>query len=669
MPAVQATANTPIVLNDLAAGVHTLRVFDNCGEVSKQVIITNGVGNLAFTAEVDNLGCSENKNIVLTISDGTAPYQFSMDNGNTWSTATNSPEIVISNVAVGNYNIIVRDDENCEYQYTQLSVKAGGLIAAPSALTPQTFCSGATVANLQAKGTDVKWYLSPNSGIALSPSQQLTSGGIYYAAQTIGKCESQIRTAVKVVINNEVMLDAPSIVFSQSFCDNSALTLADIATNGNTNIVWYAQAVGGSELPLSTYLTDGTSYFAAQAAGSCQSAVRAEVQVSFGSTSPDSVKIASPQSFCEGALIANIAVPHNQIVWYTEKTNGELLTQETVLRDGETYYAAHKAGSCESVKRTPVLVHFATPKAPSIPSPQTTCGGKSVLADLMATGSGIVWYDSPNSTTPLNPNTTLVLGSTYYAAQSSVNCEGDRAAVTITDVCFTLKGTVFPFVFTEDPSFDDLFPISVKLFSYPNAIDCNDPLTDILNQTPVFATFATHHDGMEWIPNTPKYPGVVGSYDNPGLPIDWAKINKAGSAPNYQLLVQGVDTVPTITSPGANIGKYALKDIAPAKYLMVISRPGFMTRIAEIQVTDDGYLGHRELVPGDVDDDFVISPSDASAVKARFASIGDPNYVPRYDLKGKGEVTSEDLDVAKSNNTATFMIYRETYNWIIKECK
>ena len=672
MPAVHATTNNPIVLNDLAAGVHTLRVFDNCGETSKPFIISNGINDLAFTSEIENVGCNTDpadRRIILTVTDGTAPYSYSIDNGKTWSTPEYSNPVIISKLLSGTYDVILKDAQGCQYEQTQIHIDEKGTIIPPTVMTPQTFCSGATVENLQAAGSGIKWYASPNSGIALNPSQSLVSGNIYYAVQTVGTCESQIRSAVKVIINDNITLDAPSLVSDQSFCPPSSgtLTLADIASNGNTNIVWYDRAVGGSELPINTPLANNTSYYAAQSAGNCQSAVRAEVMITIGNSNPDNANVASPQTFCKGALISDIAVPHNQVVWYSESINGVLLTAETVLQNGKTYYASYKAGGCESVSRTPVLISLTSPVAPTAPAVQTICGGgKTTLADLTVTGSGIVWYADEFGSTPLSPSALLRVDSIYYAAQSSSNCEGSRTAVRITDNCFTLKGTVFPFVHTST-KMDDLFPIFVKLYEYPTSMDCNNPLAAILNQVPIVTTQATYHDGSEWIPNTPKNPGTIGVFNNPGLPIDWLRIGQSAVNIDGRLLVKGES--PQVTSPGASMGKYSLENIPPAKYLLVISRQGYVTRIGEITVTDNGFLGHRELVAGDVDDDFTVSSADGSAVKARFSSIEDPGYSPKYDMSGNGEINGEDLKYIKSNNSADFMIYEETLGWIFKMCK
>ena len=670
MPVVAVTNNDPVTLSGLSAGVHTLRVFNNCGEVSEQIIIQNGQGGLAFIAEVSNMGCAtttEERSIVLTVTDGTAPYQYSIDNGNTWSQLFYTTTIVIDNLLVGTYSITLRDGDSCQYEYTQIRIEENGLIAPPSATTPQIFCEGATVSNLQATGTGIKWYLTQHGGIALDPSTVLDSGRVYYAAQSTGACESKDRTAVKVFIDNNVVLDAPVLVADQKFCVGStALTLADIATNGNTNIVWYDDVVDGNILPISTQLENGKSYFAALTAGNCQSVTRAEVRVTFTADVPDSVDITSPQYFCRGALIADIAVPNNQLVWYTEATGGDLLTQATALRDGVTYYAAYKTGGCESTKRTAVTIYLSTPLAPTAPPTQTICGAyKQILADLVITGYNIVWYDGQGNI--LSSSTPLVVDEIYYAAQVSGLCESDRVEIRITDDCFTLKGTMFPFVHTDVPDFDSKFPVTVKLYAYPTSVDCDNPLT-VLSETPVIITTAKYHDGSEWIPNTPKYPGSIGTYDNPGLPIKWDMIGKTTGTPDNRILTP--NEAPNATTGGTNIGWYEFSDVAPGDYLLVISRPGFITRIAKITVNNDvRSLGHRELIAGDVNDDFMVDPLDASTVGTRFSQEGDTRYQPKYDMNGDAEINGQDLEYTKTNNSARFIIYEETYEWLIEECE
>jgi hypothetical protein len=71
--------------------------------------------------------------------------------------------------------------------------------SAPTAAAQQFVASGATVANLAAAGTAIKWYATPTSTSALAATTPLTTGTTYYASQTSATCESS-RTAVVVAL-------------------------------------------------------------------------------------------------------------------------------------------------------------------------------------------------------------------------------------------------------------------------------------------------------------------------------------------------------------------------------------------------------------------------------------------------------------------------------------
>ena len=58
-----------------------------------------------------------------------------------------------------------------------------------------------TVANLQATGTNIKWYLTQTGGAPLSTSTPLINGQHYWASQTLNGCESTSRFEVVATIN------------------------------------------------------------------------------------------------------------------------------------------------------------------------------------------------------------------------------------------------------------------------------------------------------------------------------------------------------------------------------------------------------------------------------------------------------------------------------------
>jgi hypothetical protein len=109
--------------------------------------------------------------------------------------------------------------------------------AAPTGLTSQTFCSGATTAQLNATGSSIQWYASPSGGTALS-NVALVNGSIYYATQTVNGVESTNRLAVTVTINT-IPASPASVNGSTSFCfTNSEIQYSVSPVSNATNYVW-----------------------------------------------------------------------------------------------------------------------------------------------------------------------------------------------------------------------------------------------------------------------------------------------------------------------------------------------------------------------------------------------------------------------------------------------
>lgn len=74
------------------------------------------------------------------------------------------------------------------------------ILPAPTGSTLQRFCSqpAPTVSNLTANGNNIRWYLSPSSGVELNPTTPLIDGQTYYAATSDDLCESLTRLGVLV---------------------------------------------------------------------------------------------------------------------------------------------------------------------------------------------------------------------------------------------------------------------------------------------------------------------------------------------------------------------------------------------------------------------------------------------------------------------------------------
>ncbi|MFC6098282.1 gliding motility-associated C-terminal domain-containing protein [Flavobacterium qiangtangense] len=294
---------------------------------------------------------------------------------------------------------------------------------APTTLNAaQTFCEidNATIADIVTTETGVEWFATATSTTPLNATTPLVSGATYYGAITTNGCESATRLSVTITITETV---APTTTASsQTFCEIDQATVADLVVSG-TGIQWYADATSTTALPSDTVLTNGT-YYATQAAASCESATRLAVIVSITATVAPIGN--ATQTFCEITLptVANLQATGTGVQWYADAASTTPLTAATPLTDGATYYATQTLNGCESLARLEVTVTITVTPAPTGNSPQAFCqSDNATLVDLQATGVGIQWYASATSTTPLALTSVLVDGATYYASQTLNGCE------------------------------------------------------------------------------------------------------------------------------------------------------------------------------------------------------------------------------------------------------
>jgi len=342
------------------------------------------------------------------VATGTAIKWYSAATGGTALTSGTA-------LATGTY-YATQTLNSCE-SATRTAVAVTLNVTPSASASAQTFCNSATVANLTATGTAVKWYAASTGGSALVGTTALSTG-TYYVTQTLNSCESATRTAVSVTVN----VTPAATASAQTFC-NSA-TVANLTATG-TAIKWYSASTGGSALVSTTSLSTGT-YYVTQTLNSCESAIRTSVAVTVNVTP---VATASAQTFCNAATVANLTATGTALKWYSGSTGGSALASSTALATG-TYYVTQTLNSCESATRTAVSVTLnVTPAATA--SAQTFCNAATV-ANLVGTGTALKWYTAPTGGSALVSTTSLSTG-TYYVTQTLNSCESaTRTSVAIT---------------------------------------------------------------------------------------------------------------------------------------------------------------------------------------------------------------------------------------------
>ncbi len=259
-------------------------------------------------------------------------------------------------------------------------------ITPPTAAANQSFCTGATIANLVAtpgnsgNGNNAfitGWYTSSTDGTALPSTTVLTNGNYYVGQIHISGCTLE-RTMVTVNINN--------------FSEN-------VTTVFNCNS--YTWANNGM-----TYSSSGVY------SGTTTNCVAEKLDLTITNTPAPTGLLT--QIYRGNVGLQELTVNGIAIKWYDSPINGTEISSLLFLVDGTTYYASQTLDGCESQTRLAVKVTEISEET------QTFCGNATV-ADLVtnpSAGQTVQWYSDAAGTMPIF-NTTQLSTGTYYVAQKT----------------------------------------------------------------------------------------------------------------------------------------------------------------------------------------------------------------------------------------------------------
>ncbi|MDX1445477.1 gliding motility-associated C-terminal domain-containing protein [Lishizhenia sp.] len=352
----------------------------------------------------------------------------------------------------------------------------------------QEFCIAeyATVADLQTNEPNVVWYDSIEAGNMYNSTDLLVDGLTYYGAKQGAACESSMRLAVVVTLNDTT---APTTAnTTQDFCSTSNPTLADVVVD-QPNIIWYAAASGGTPLASSTPLVDNTTYYAAQQGTECESSTRLAILVTVGVIPPPTTSSLN-QEFCvvEYATVADIQVNEPNVIWYDQASGGTAYSATDTLMDLTTYYGATQATNCESAVRTAITITLNDTTAPTTANAnQIFCTvDNPTVADIQVDQPNVNWYDAPMGGNLLATTDALMDGS-YYAAQQGSECESSMRLEVVVTVNDTTAPTTLnanqDFCLVDMPTLDDVQVNQSNIVWYDaatngNALAGNTALSD-----------------------------------------------------------------------------------------------------------------------------------------------------------------------------------------------
>lgn len=273
-------------------------------------------------------------------------------------------------------------------------------------------------------GTPGSWNDLPNTGSTDPNNPYHPQGFIVEYGGTPGDPIVDISASTKITV--------PEIVgtLGMAICGPGTVTLG--ATPSIGDVVWFDVPTGGTPLFTGTSFTTPvinatTTYYTLASVNGCLEGDRTAVVATIKPI--PTIDTITGDLICESASgVVNATSPFGTISWYDAPTGGNLLhigdTYTTpVLLVTTTYYAEVEFDGCTNATREPATVTVQITPAPTGNSPQTFCDlDNATVADLIATGTSIQWYDSLTSTTPL-ANGDGLTNTTYYATQTINTCE------------------------------------------------------------------------------------------------------------------------------------------------------------------------------------------------------------------------------------------------------
>lgn len=138
------------------------------------------------------------------------------------------------------------------------------------------------------------------------------------------------------------------------FCPGQILALNDIQVTGQ-NILWYNAQTGGTLLPITTVLQNGTTYYASQTINGCESN-RVPVTITIQNTAAPTGNV--NQSFCStaNATLSNVVINGSNLIWYDSENGNTILPSSTLLANNSTYFATQTVNGCESPTRLAITI-------------------------------------------------------------------------------------------------------------------------------------------------------------------------------------------------------------------------------------------------------------------------------------------------------------------------
>ena len=353
----------------------------------------------------------------------------------------------------------------------------------------------ATVNSLIAIGNDVQWYLSPSGGTPLNDTDILSDNTIYYADQASadGSCRTS-RLSVLVLVGSTPV---PTGDMVQNFCVTPEFTptVADLVASGNNN--WYISLFSALELPPSTPLVSGQTYYATTLDPPCEStgrlSVLAMLDIAPNAGGDGTLDLCDNTNSTINLFTELQGTPDSGGVWTPTLNSGTGIFDPNIDTEGIYTYTVSSNNSCPDESATVTVTLIPEPNA-----------GTNGTIDLCSTSDVVDLFLSLGGT----PDSGGVWSPALASGTGEFNPTIDSDGI----YTYTVSGT--------PPCIDTTAIVNVSVTPYKDAGE--DGTIDICDTTGTIDLFnslgGTPDVGGIWTPALNSGTGIFDpSIDSPGV--------------------------------------------------------------------------------------------------------------------------------------------------------
>lgn len=280
-------------------------------------------------------------------------------------------------------------------------------------------------------GIDGSWNDLSNTGAASGPYQP--KGYIVEYGGMPGDPIIDISASTKISV--------PAIVgtTSGSRCDSGTVTIEALPSMGIA--IWFDAPSGGTQIGTGNVfntpiINSTTTFYALASVNGCLEGFRTAVIATVNAL-PVIISTTDALICDEGSGVLTATASAGIINWYSSLTGGAILGSGNsfttpIVTTTTTFYIDAIDNACITPTRTPVILTVQNTPNPIGNTIQTFCDiENATIADLVVTGSNILWYTTNFGGNALD--STVSLNSiTYYASQTINACESlTRLAVDV----------------------------------------------------------------------------------------------------------------------------------------------------------------------------------------------------------------------------------------------